>query len=310
MTNGRPPRFDAATVRAIAADALGADIEHAVHVPVGWGNENWRVETADRRDRFVVKLGPPGSAAKWAATRIAYGVAAERGLPVPELLHADAAGERAGGWVVRILRWIDAHPPEAVLTSNDARARFFTEVGAAVRALHGHPVDAFSSRLDGSAPTFERWDGYVAFRWEQVRARAAAARAFEPQELDALERELTELAQAVADSAEPALCHRDLHLGNLLATDDAHLAAVLDFDGAEAWDPAIEVVKLRWLVFPDHPGADEHFAAGYGGWPPQWDERVRLAEVLELSNVVANAVANGERAFERSARRRLAEVRR
>ena len=113
----------------------------------------------------------------------------------------------------------------------------------------------------------------------------------------------------MAGVVTPALCHRDLHLGNVLATPDGHLAAVLDFDGAEAWDPAIDVVKLRWLVFPDHEGAADAFARGYGPFPPRWDERVRLVELLELTNTVANAVADGDEAFERSARARLAAVR-
>ena len=306
---GRPPRFDAATVAAVAADALGTPIHRVDHVPVGWGNENWRVEIA-AGDRFVLKLGPPGSAAKWEATRMAYAAAGDRGLPVPELVHVDLSCEAVGGWVVRILRWIDAHAPHEVLTTPEARARFFTEVGAARRALHGHPVDGFSSRLDGSAPTFSGWDGYVGDRWVRVRARAEAASAFDGAELDDLEAQILELAGTVGGVATPALCHRDLHLDNLLATADGHLAAVLDFDGAEAWDPACELVKLRWLVFPHHEHAAEHVADGYGTWPACWDERVRLAELLELSNVVANAVATGDAGFERSARARLALVRR
>lgn len=306
--NGRPARFEPDAVCAIASGALGMDLARVDHVPVGWGNENWRVETV-AGERFVLKLGPPDSAAKWQATRLAHEVAAGRGIPVPELVHADMAGAAAGGWIVRILRWIDGHPPEEVLTTTDARRRFFTEVGAAVRTLHDHPVDGFSSRLDGSAPTFDRWDGYVAHRWQQVRARAEAAGAFEHAALDQLGREVAELAAAVAADTEPAICHRDLHLGNLLATADGHLAAVLDFDGAEAWDPAIEMVKLRWLVFPQHEGAAEAFSDGYNGWPSHWAERVRLVELLELTNVVGNAVATGDASFEASARTRLAEVR-
>ena len=305
---GRPPRFEASTVRAVAEAALGAPIAACDHLPVGWGNENWRVETTSG-ERFIVKLGPPASAAKWQATGLAAAVAADRGIPVPEVVHADPSCAAAGGWVVRILRWIDAHPPEDVLRKPEATARFFTEVGAAVRTLHDHPVEGFTSRLDGSAPSFARWDGYVAHRWPQIRARCEAAGAFAEGDLDGFEREVRELAAQVSEVAEPACCHRDLHLGNLLATSDGHLAAILDFDGAEAWDPAIDVVKLRWLVFPNFDGSAEHFAAGYGAWPARWEERVLLVELLELVNTVANAVATGDAAFERSARRRLAEVR-
>jgi Ser/Thr protein kinase RdoA (MazF antagonist) len=302
--SGRPPRFSPTAVAAVAEAALGIEIEHAQHLPVGWGNENWRVDGADGL-RYVVKLGPRASAPKWQATRQAYAVAADQHVPAPELLHLDPACAAAGGWVVRILRWIEGEPAEGVLG-----AAFFEELGAAVRRLHTHPIDAFSSRLDGSAPSFERWDGYVAHRWPQIRARLAATEAFDRPQIDQLAHEITQRAADVADEARPALCHRDLHLGNLLATADGRLAAILDFDGAEAWDPAIDVVKLRWLVFPSHHGASEAFAHGYGPTPPRWDERIHLAELLELTNTVANAIATSDAEFEASARRRLAEVQR
>jgi aminoglycoside phosphotransferase (APT) family kinase protein len=306
--SSRPPRFEAAVVEAVAADALGAGVAWARHLAVGWGNENWRVRTVTGDD-FVLKLGPPESGPKWQATRGAYAVAAARGVPVNELVHFDPSCAAAGGWVVRILRWVDGVEPAPVLSDPAHCRRFFTSLGVAVRSLHEHPVDGFCSRLDGSKPSFGRWDDYVAFRWSEVRARVEAAAAFGEAEISDLERELAESAAAVADVVRPALCHRDLHLGNLLATPDGGLAAVLDFDGAEAWDPAIDVVKLRWLVFPHQPGAAEAFAAGYGEPPARWDERVRLVDVLELTNTVANAVATQDESFERSARQRLAEVR-
>ena len=310
MTGGRPPRFSADVVSAIAADALGTSTAEVLHLAVGWGNENWRVRTVEGDD-FVLKLGPPGSAPKWEATREAYAIAASRGMPVNELVHFDASCAAAGGWVVRVLRWVDGVDPAPVVADPVPARRFFGELGVAVRSLHQHPVERFSSRLDGSKPGFDRWDAYVAHRWPEIVARVEAAGAFGDVELSELGEEVAALAAAVSDVARPALCHRDLHLGNLLATPDGGLAAVLDFDGAEAWDPAIDVVKLRWLVFPAvGAAAAEAFAAGYGSLPARWDERVRLAELLELVNTVGNAVAAGDPSYERSARRRLAEVRR
>jgi hypothetical protein len=43
--------------------------------------------------------------------------------------------------------------------------------------------------------------------------------------------------------------------------------------------------------------------------PPKWHERIHVVELLELTNTVANAIATTDRAFEQSARRRLADVR-
>src|SRR6478672_2083759 len=105
-----------------------------------------------------------------------------------------------------------------------------------MRTLHDAPVvDGFSSRLDGSAPTFDRWDDYLAHRMVGVVERCRSCHAFADDDLAALVAEIEATANAVAAHATPALCHRDLYLGNLLSTDptDDHLAAVLDFDGAE-----------------------------------------------------------------------------
>ncbi len=81
----------------------------------------------------------------------------------------------------------------------------------------------------------------------------------------------------------------------------------MDFDGAEAWDPAIDVVKLRWLAFPDYPGSEAAFNSAYGQ-EPAWAERVRLVELVELVNAVPNAILNGDPQFEAAARSRLREV--
>ena len=301
----RPARLTPTNVREVVADALGASPEVVVHLPVGWGNENWRVES--RGERLILKLGPPESAAKWGATHDVYRLGRRAGLPVPELVYFDPASEIAGGWIVRIFTWMEGARPEAVLTDAGRIARFFGDLASAARALHALPADAFTSRLDGSAPSFDRWADYVEWRLPQVLDRVRATKSFAEPDTLTIVRLIQELAAEVSSCASPSICHRDLYLDNLLATPDGGVAALLDFDGAEAWDAAIDVVKLRWLVFPNYPTAERAFAESYGD-RPQWSERVRLAELLELLNAVPNAIATGSVEFELSARARLRDV--
>lgn len=289
----------------MAAAALGCDVRGASPVPVGWGNENWRVETVN--DRFIAKFGPPESAPKWAATHIVYEVGRRAGLDVPALVHFDAACTGAGGWTLRIFTWMEGAPAAEVLQRRPDNAPFFADLARFARALHALPTPAFTSRLDGSSPSFARWSDYVEHRLHAVLGRVAATSAFTSSEASSLVDTITGLAQDVDDLAAPSICHRDLHLGNLLATPTGRLAAVLDFDGAEAWDPAADVVKLRWLVFPHHPGSEEAFRDAYGS-PPGWPRRVLLAELLELLNTVPNAIATNDPAFEASARARLRQL--
>lgn len=304
-TAGRAPRFDPQQVRAAVA-AAGLETTDVTHLPVGWGNENWRIRAATG-DGWIVKLGPPGSAPKWGATHVVYATARTVGLPVPELVHYDEECDVVDGWTVRIFTWMPGRPPRQVLDLTSRAAAFFEDLALAMRALHSVPRPTFSSRLDGSAPSYRRWNDYVTYRLSAVLQRVRRTGAFAVTEADAVVREITSLADSISDWATPAICHRDLHLDNLLATADGRLAAILDFDGAEAWDPAIDVVKLRWLVFPNHPGAEDAFNQAYGP-SPRWDERVRLVELLELLNTVPNAMARNDASFEASARKRLRDV--
>jgi aminoglycoside phosphotransferase (APT) family kinase protein len=304
------PRCSADQIRRIAEAALGRSIESVEHVPVGWSNENWRVRT-DGGDELVVKVGPPEAAAKWAATGVAYAHAARAGVPAPRLVHLDTACDLADGGVVRILTWIDGHHPAEMLDRPDRIERFFTDLGAAVRALHAEELDAFSSRLDGSAPRFDDWETYVHYRVPQIVVRARGCSAFSDRDLTAFRDEAFDLASAVTGSVRPALCHRDLHLDNLRASDHARLVAVLDFDVAEAWDPAVDMIKPRWQVFPHYPGARDAFDKAYlgdDGPPDQWGLRVRLAALLELVNTVVNARLAHDPAYEQQARDQLAAL--
>lgn len=208
---------------------------------------------------------------------------------------------------MRIFTWIVGVDPRTVLDDRRRSETFFEQLATATRHLHGIGVEEFSSRLDGSAPTFRRWSEYVAYRLPAVLVRVRARRAFERPDAEHLAGIIEQLAHQVDEVATPAICHRDLHLDNLLPDTDGHLVGVVDFDGAEAWDPAIDLVKLRWLVFPNHPGAEEVFTATYGQ-PVQWESRVRLVELLELLNAIPNAMSAGDRDFEESARKRLAVV--
>lgn len=84
-------KFTVEQVRRIATSAIGAPVREVQHLPVGYGNENWRVATSSAA--FILKLGPPGSAAKWAATHDVYRLGRDAGLPLPELVHFEAAGD-------------------------------------------------------------------------------------------------------------------------------------------------------------------------------------------------------------------------
>jgi serine/threonine protein kinase len=174
-------------------------------------------------------------------------------LPVPNLVHF--SGNELG--VVRVFEWIDGQHPTSLTGQPGKVRRFAAELATALAALHAIDMRGFSSRLDGSAPSFPRWRDYVDYRLGQIRERSAAKDALDESTLDRACEAIARLAAEVDDSVVPSLCHRDLHPNNLLVNAEGDLVAVLDWDMAEVWDAAGEWFKLEVMLFPVVPGMEE-----------------------------------------------------
>lgn len=297
-------------VVAAAERILGSPVEAAPTRQRGYRNENWRVLVGGRP--YLVKISPPElDIAKVTAASNAYRLAATTPAPVPRQLHFDPACRLLGGRPVRILEFRPGTHVRPELTGA-ASARFFASLGRSVAQLHTARCKAFTSRIGGDEPGFPTWLDYLEYRIPQIIARNRSVEAFDESELRRMFDHVLALAARVSELVEPRLCHRDLYLDNFLVGDDGLVAAILDLDLAEAWDPAVDFVKLRSQVFPLFPGADTAFAEGYaevaGGPLPAFAERVHIVEVLELSNHVINATATGNREYAMHNRRRLEAV--
>jgi fructosamine-3-kinase len=298
----RPTR--APEVEQLVRDALGTGPVRVERVPIGFGNENWRV-TDPAGPVYVLKIGPITSAAKWRAARVSYELAESVGVPLPRLVHFAEREEH----VVRVFEWIDGRSPLDLAAHPDHISTFFRSLGTAVARLHSVARDAFSSRLDGSAPSFRSWAEYVGHRLEQVRGRCVVGDVLDSQTLDRACKAISDLADEVNDFARPTLCHRDLYADNLVVDEDGALLAVLDWDMAEAWDAAGEWFKLDWLLFPEFPDGEATFNAAYHAihpHPARWQRRKNLVDLIETLNAVANAATQAWSAdFEARARSRL-----
>src|SRR5436190_8129084 len=156
-------------VERLARRVLASDRVTVEHHPVGFGNENWKLHDPGS-GRYVLKVGDRDNRAKWNSSHAAYEVAAAVGLPVPALVHVGEFEDR----LVRIFTWIDGHSAADVAGDSVRSARLLRSVGAAVRKLHSVRRDGFSSRLDGSAPSFAAWKDYVEYRLGQIRRRCEA----------------------------------------------------------------------------------------------------------------------------------------
>lgn len=302
----------------ITTERLREELERTLPVRVvapptriqrGYGNESWRVETDD--GPLLIKVARPHlDPEKLRQSARAHRAAVAGGVPVPELLLVDPECAALDGRPVRVQRYVaGAHPSEVMIT-DEAVQRFFGSLGRTVAALHTVVADGFASRF-GGRPSFATWGEYVAYRVPQIVGRVEAIGGLPGLDHGPLFARVLALAADVSPYVEPRLTHRDLYLDNILAGPDGTVAALIDFDIAEAWDPVADLVKLRWQVWPGLPqAAQESFLDAYADpLPERFEDRIWIAEVLELVNVVANGLASGGNPeFTGSARQRLDRV--
>ena len=299
-----PGSVSAQELELLARDALSTKRIRVEHVPIGFGNENWRVTDGAGRS-YVLKIGPIASAAKWVSARTSYELAASVGVPLPRLVHFAQHDD----YIVRIYEWIDGLSPSRIADDHNCVSALFASLGTAIATIHSIELEAFSSRLDESAPSFRRWAEYVEYRLHQIRGRCSDDEVLDVRTLDQACKAISGLADEVSDAARPSLCHRDLYADNLIVDEHGALLAILDWDMAEAWDPAGEWFKLDWLLFPEVPGAEATFNAAYHAVHPEpalWARRKYLVDLMETLNAVANAAAQAWNAdFAARARSRL-----
>ncbi len=254
----------------------------------GEANENWLVET--REGTLLCKVAPTAAPVdKWQAAARAVELAVGAEIPTPALVAAHPCAALSGRFV-RILEWVEGEPAGELDAPLSACPMLWSDLGHAVRRMHEVHLPAFSSRLDGSAPSFPTWDAYLAYRIPQIHQRAAASGYFDLDALGRLWAAIGAEARRLDWIIHPTLTHRDLHLGNILVTPDGRLAAIVDFDNAEAWDPVADFFKLRWWVWNECPEIEPLFVAGYGSPPevhPHFAERLNIVSAVELVNILA-----------------------
>lgn len=283
-----PADLTVAEVERLARSVLGSTGVAVRRSLPGYGNQSWRIDGAGGRG-LVLKVGRLSSGPKWRSAHRALALAAAEGIPVPDLVHDGQHGDH----LVRVFTWVDGTNAKEADLDADQEHRFLTSLGRAVATLHRVQLDGFSSRLDGSAPAFPRWGDYLLHRFGEIRERCRAVDAVEADVLERVHSALAGLIATIDDAAEPVLCHRDLHPGNLILGPDGSVAGIIDWDMAEPWDRAGDWFKLEYEVLRTRPAGREVLEAAYldgGPIPDRWPERRRAVHLVETLNILPNAI--------------------
>jgi aminoglycoside phosphotransferase (APT) family kinase protein len=179
-----------------------------------------------------------------------------------------------------VLRWL-----EPAMTSGQI-ASAYKQIGQLLREFHRIPMEAFGYiGPNGIWTAYATNHAYMSFQFgkklkeftDQGGAASLARR---------VEAHVAERNHLLHACTRPVLCHNDLHTTNLLAktTEGAvRLSGVLDFEGALAGDPLMDVAKALYYVSEQNRRA---LLEGYGETGrPQWSQALALYHlyfVLEL----------------------------
>jgi aminoglycoside phosphotransferase (APT) family kinase protein len=174
---------------------------------------------------------------------------------------------------------------EPMLTSDELLASY-CQIGKLLRQLHHLPMNAFGYiGHNGIVTEHATNQAYVSKQFDQKLKEFA-----ERGGADGLARRVKETfarrAHLLQECTHPVLCHNDLHAGNLLVDFTAgspRLTGVLDFEGALAGDPLMDVAKAVYYLSDDTKAA---LLDGYGDMGRRhWSETLDLYHlyfVLEL----------------------------
>ncbi len=183
-------------------------------------------------------------------------LAAEGGVPVPQVLHTDVSRERCP------FRFqIMAHCPDPALNTHhqagnldlDGVAR---QLGRYLRRLHAIPLDGFGfmdtvhlSRIGRLRGLDRVYRDYFFRRLDDHLGYLRRHDLLSGHDADEVERQFHRHQQHL-DRPHGVLVHRDMALWNVLGTPDT-VTAIIDWDDAVSGDPADDIGVLR--CFYDEP---------------------------------------------------------
>jgi aminoglycoside phosphotransferase (APT) family kinase protein len=208
-------------------------------------------------------------------------------VAVPRILFADDTKKLLGLHFVLMTKLDGSilRELEPTLTSGQ-RVSAYIQIGQLLREFHHIPMEAFGYiGPNGIWAAYETNHAYMSFQFDR-KLKEFTDRGGAVDLARRVEAYVAECDQLFHECTQPVLCHNDLHSGNLLAKTAegvVRLFGVLDFEGALAGDPLMDVAKALYYVSKQDKCA---LLEGYGETGrPQWSQTLDLYHlyfVIEL----------------------------
>lgn len=283
------PQVPVATAQAIVDGVMaGRTVAGVSGIHGGEIAAIYEIAFVDAQPPLVLKVYPDSLQWKMQKEATVLSLVQDRlSVPVPHLLLADDSKRLLDLNFILMTRLEGAilGRLEPTLASRQL-ASAYNQIGRLLREFHRIPMDAFGYiGANGIQTPHASNQAYLTFQFDR-KLKEFRDRGGDGSLAQRVARYAADQAHLLNACTGPVLCHNDLHAGNLLAdtTEEAvRLTGVLDFEGALAGDPLMDVAKALYYLGEDTENA---LLEGYGDTGRQhWSETLDLYHlyfVLEL----------------------------
>lgn len=250
--------------------------------------------------QFVVRISPePGKIEAFRKELWATQKVREVGVPSPEVLAVGNIGSEPYMVTRRVTGAEATHHPR--------RKHIVHEIGRYAAIINSVRTTNFGSNFDWTTnePKHSTWAEYLDREWDVGRRLSLFTQhqMLSSQQVEKL-REIVNNTRA--SHIEPLLNHGDLRLKNVIVDDDGEIAAIVD------WEDCLSTIAPQWeLSIALHDlSIDEKdlFIEGYGLNGKQLVEMsplIKAFNIINYSNAIESAVANGDHKLLADCRLRL-----
>ena len=247
----------------------------------GLSNACWQIDTGSGCFMLKVAVRKP-SFELFQNVVEASRLVRQAGVRSPSILVC-ARDEILGGVPFMIQDLLPGCDAEDAIKAMDrcARQSFFREFARMAAVMHGVSGDKYGDVLQNHA--MSSWPDLLLEILERRRKTNVESGILNREFIDLACSVLVKRIEQLVRGETPAITHRDLHLANVLLTDQNEIA-FLDFEHVRFHDPLEDFVKLRLWVFSEYPDFERDFMSAYKqqiDWPDTAEDRIEVYSAFE-----------------------------